>query len=221
MCVIAYIDASHGNVERHSRIMQGNTRQRFIMSDVPASHTPGPIIGRRLRQLRQQRHFSLDQAARETGSSKAMLGQIERGESSPTVALLWRIATGLGVSLSYFLAADEPDTGSRHLPAGAEPWHTDSAGMCTRILLPYDAALRFEMLSVELAPGTRSQSPPHAPGTVEQIVMLEGELELQLADESHHISAGDTLTFAADQTHGYVNSAATAVRAHDLIHYAI
>lgn len=198
--------------------MQGNTRQRFVMS---APHTPGPVIGHRLRQLRQQLHFSLDRAARETDSSKAMLGQIERGESSPTIALLWRIATGLGVSLSYFLAADNPATEAHHRSASTEPWHTDSAGMRTRILLPYDAALRFEMFIVELAPGTCSQSPPHAPGTVEQIVILEGELDLQLADESYHLVAGDTLKFAADQAHRYVNSAETAVRAHDLIHYAV
>lgn len=191
------------------------------MPDATAPDPSGPAIGLRLRQLRQRLHFSLDRAARETGTSKAMLGQIERSESSPTIAMLWRIATGLDVSLSYFLAADDPATEPHYLSATTEPWHTDSAGMRTRILLPYDAALRFEMFIVELAPGTCSQSPPHAPGTVEQIVMLEGELDLQLADAHHHLVAGDTLKFAADQPHRYLNSAETAARAHDLIHYSV
>ncbi|STU41010.1 Cro/CI family transcriptional regulator [Klebsiella pneumoniae] len=47
-----------------------------------------------LKTLRQQRGWSLSRLAEETGVSKAMLGQIERNESSPTVATLWKIATG-------------------------------------------------------------------------------------------------------------------------------
>lgn len=201
--------------------MRDKTRKPFAMPDERPAPMPGPAIGHRLRQIRQQRQFSLDRAAQETGTSKAMLGQIERGESSPTIAMLWRIATGLGVPLSYFLGADDLGADTRHMPATAEPWHTDSAGMRTRILLPYDTALRFEMFIVEFAPGTHSQSPPHAPGTIEQIVMLEGELELQLSDKHHHLVAGDTLKFAADQPHSYINSAEATVRAHDLIHYAV
>jgi len=51
-----------------------------------------------LQLLRKQRGWSLDKTAAATGVSKAMLGQIERGESSPTVATLWKIATGFETS---------------------------------------------------------------------------------------------------------------------------
>ena len=60
-----------------------------------------------LKSLRQQRGWSLSRLAEETGVSKAMLGQIERNESSPTVATLWKIATGLNVAFSTFIVADE------------------------------------------------------------------------------------------------------------------
>jgi transcriptional regulator with XRE-family HTH domain len=56
-----------------------------------------------LKTLRQQRGWSLSRLAEETGVSKAMLGQIERNESSPTVATLWKIATGLNVPFSAFI----------------------------------------------------------------------------------------------------------------------
>jgi XRE family transcriptional regulator, regulator of sulfur utilization len=59
-------------------------------------------IGQTLRDLRQQRGWSLDKTAQATGVSKAMLGQIERGESSPTVVTLWRISSGLQASFSEF-----------------------------------------------------------------------------------------------------------------------
>lgn len=56
-----------------------------------------------LKTLRQARGWSLTQAAEQTGVSKAMLGQIERQESSPTVATLWKIATGFNVPFSVFM----------------------------------------------------------------------------------------------------------------------
>src|SRR5579863_701606 len=56
-----------------------------------------------LKALRQARGWSLDKAAEETGVSKAMLGQIEREESSPTIATLWKIASGFHTSFSSFI----------------------------------------------------------------------------------------------------------------------
>ena len=61
------------------------------------------IISNNLRQLRKDRAWSLTQAAEQTGVSKAMLGQIEREESSPTIATLWRIAKGFKVSMSSLI----------------------------------------------------------------------------------------------------------------------
>lgn len=58
-----------------------------------------------LRQLRQANGWSLTLTAERTGVSKAMLGQIERGESSPTVATLWKIATGFNVPFSFLSTA--------------------------------------------------------------------------------------------------------------------
>ena len=68
-------------------------------------------LAQRLKGLRAELGWSLDVAARETGVSKAMLGQIERGESSPTVATLWKIATGFRVSFSSFIEPTPAVTG--------------------------------------------------------------------------------------------------------------
>ena len=75
-------------------------------------------IAATLQLLRKQKSWSLDKAAQATGVSKAMLGQIERGESSPTVATLWKIATGFQTSFSTFL---EPSVAPQTL------WLGDSA----------------------------------------------------------------------------------------------
>jgi XRE family transcriptional regulator, regulator of sulfur utilization len=69
-----------------------------------------------LKQLRQQRGWSLSRLAEATGVSKAMLGQIERNESSPTVATLWKIATGLNVPFSTFISPPQSATPSVYDP---------------------------------------------------------------------------------------------------------
>ena len=69
-----------------------------------------------LKQLRQQRGWSLSRLAEATGVSKAMLGQIERNESSPTVATLWKIATGLNVPFSTFISPPQSSTPSVYDP---------------------------------------------------------------------------------------------------------
>ncbi|MGN8197781.1 helix-turn-helix domain-containing protein [Salinisphaera sp. RV14] len=178
-----------------------------------------PSIGSRLRELRRRSGLSLDGAAARTGISKAMLGQIERAESSPTIATLWKIATGLDVSLSFFLSST-PDAGTdRHHRPSPDGWHEDSAGMRTRALLPYDAALGFEMFEVEFSAGASSVSSPHTAGTIEDVVMLDGGLEVEVDGQKHELAAGDVLQFAADRLHRYHNPGAGPARAHDLIHY--
>lgn len=67
------------------------------------------IIGNKLKDIRNKRNLSLDEVTKLTGVSKAMLGQIERGQSNPTVSTLWKIATGLKVSFSLFIDENQED----------------------------------------------------------------------------------------------------------------
>ena len=69
-------------------------------------------ISENLRQIRKEKKLSLDSMAEQTGVSKSMLGQIERGESSPTVATLWKIATGLHISFTALLEGRQKPSSS-------------------------------------------------------------------------------------------------------------
>lgn len=176
-------------------------------------------IAATLRRLRQQQGWSLDQAARLTGVSKAMLGQIERSESSPTVSTLWKIASGFRVSLSELLEGADETVGLRQRDVHERVWGEDSAGMQARVLFPFDPQLGFEMFEVELAPGAESASSPHAPGVVEHIVVLEGSLALQVGEQWQHLVVGQGLRFQADQPHLMRNVGEGGLRFHDVIHY--
>ena len=123
-----------------------------------------------LKQLRQQRGWSLSRLAEATGVSKAMLGQIERNESSPTVATLWKIATGLNVPFSTFISPPQSATPSVYDP--------QQQAMVITSLFPYDPQLCFEHFSIQMAPGAISESTPHEKGVIEHVVVIDGQLDL-------------------------------------------
>ncbi len=173
-----------------------------------------------LKQQRSLRGWSLSHAAQITGVSKAMLGQIERAESSPTIATLWKIATGFNLPFSLFIepvAADDDRAPRREsLLPGYSP---AGNGMQIVSLFPFDAELRFEMLVIELAPGALSESAAHEKGVIEHVIVLEGALELVVDGQVQRLGRGEALRFQADCVHSYHNVGNEKVRFHDLIHY--
>ena len=118
-----------------------------------------------LKTLRQARGWSLSKLADEAGVSKAMLGQIERNESSPTVSTLWKIATGLNVPFSAFI------TPEADRQAVFDP---QQQAMVVKPLFPWDETLRFDHFSITLAAGALSESTPHEAGGGGKVGVLCG-----------------------------------------------
>ena len=164
-----------------------------------------------LKTLRQQRGWSLSRLAEETGVSKAMLGQIERNESSPTVATLWKIATGLNVPFSAFIVPD-----ASAAPSAFDP---QQQAMVVKPLFPWDETLRFDHFSITLAAGALSESTPHEAGVIEHVVVISGELEMKIDGEWRTVYADSGVRFAGDKPHAYRNSSDRPVHFHSLIHY--
>ncbi|WP_417068494.1 helix-turn-helix domain-containing protein [Niveibacterium terrae] len=173
-----------------------------------------------LKALRSSRGWSLDATALATGVSKAMLGQIERGESSPTIATLWKIAKGFACPLSVFLSsAPQPSTELVFRSATelrAKPARDD---MLVAPLFPYDPRFAFELLELSLLPGYVRHSDAHATGVTEHVIVLSGEMEVLIDDTWHRLGKGDAVRFAADRPHGYRNLSKASAVCHNLIHY--
>ena len=163
-----------------------------------------------LKTERQARGWSLSKLAEETGVSKAMLGQIERSESSPTVSTLWKIATGLNVPFSAFIAPEAD---------GQAVFDPQQQAMVVKPLFPWDEMLRFDHFSITLAPGALSESTPHEAGVIEHVVVISGELEMNIDGEWRTIHADAGVRFAGDKPHAYRNSSPRTVHFHSLIHY--
>lgn len=173
-----------------------------------------------LKAIRSERGWSLDLTATRTGVSKAMLGQIERGESAPTIATLWKIATGLGVPMTALLEA-EGESGDVLLLRDAANLRVRPSpeGMQRALLFPYEARFGFELYELTFAPGFESISEPHDTGVVEHVTVLHGEVELLIEGEWQPLRQGQSLRFPADRQHGYRNRTSEDAVVMDLIHY--
>lgn len=172
-----------------------------------------------LKTQRTLRGWSLTQAAEITGVSKAMLGQIERGESSPTIATLWKIATGFNLPFSLFIEGSDVPADLPRQPQRLPAFRQSNQAMQVQTLFAFDAAIGFEMLVIELAPHAVSESAPHEEGVIEHVIVIEGELELDVAGVAQTIAMQDALRFHADRPHAYRNRSPQPVRFYNLIHY--
>ncbi|MDU0114273.1 XRE family transcriptional regulator [Psychrosphaera aquimarina] len=169
-------------------------------------------IGRQLKQARVNKTWSLDITSEHTGVSKAMLGQIERGESSPTVARLWKIANGFRLPLSYFFGAVEGSILNQGIL-------TTDKGMSITRLFPFDVVTKCEMFSLTLAPHYQQISQAHIVGVVEHIIVIEGAIEYLLDGEWHYLRQGEVIKFNADKEHGYRNMLDQPAVFHNIISY--
>lgn len=171
-------------------------------------------VGARVRSLREGAGLSLRDLAERSGVSATMLSQVERGQTSPTLAVAGRIASGLELSLSQLLRLDE----APHVVVSRGEDHRRQVRGGHRIeeLTPPLPGLRVDVSAHELDPGNATggegDRPMHEPGSRETAVVLEGELVLAVDDEEHMLRAGDSVTFDADLPHHFENQSEAATR---------
>jgi transcriptional regulator with XRE-family HTH domain len=170
----------------------------------PVSPASPPVsedkISQNLKQIRAEAGFSLSRAAEVTGVSKAMLGQIERGESSPTIATLWKIAKGFHLPLTALIEdSSEPKV------LGESVFRTVQfpGSIAVKIVFPFDPNLGAETFHVRLRPDQCHQSQAHDAGVTEEVFVLEGPVEVLSDGAWVRLDVGEGLRFAADQPHGY------------------
>jgi transcriptional regulator with XRE-family HTH domain len=164
-----------------------------------------PIVGRNLRRLRTQRGLSLERLAKASGVSRAMLGQIELGQSAPTINVIWKISRALGIPFSALISTTA-QSGTRLMRSSQAKRLTSHDGsFVSRALFPFDEPRRVEFYELRLAAHTEERADPHPPGTMENLVVTAGQMEIERGDERHVLGAGDAILFEADVAHVYRN----------------
>lgn len=170
------------------------------MSDVTADHVLSRLSAR-LREARQRQGMSLDAVAKLSGVSRSMVSQIERGESSPTVATLWNLTRALQVDFAGLLDPQAATVIEVVTAAQAPRIAGHGKGCRITILSPPEQAGRYEVYDIRLEAGGELVSEPHGPGTQEHLTVIEGAVEVAAGEEARGLLTGDTAHYRADVAH--------------------
>jgi transcriptional regulator with XRE-family HTH domain len=162
-------------------------------------------IARRVVELREEGGLTLDELAGRSGVSRAMISKIERGMASPTVAVLNKLAMGLGVLLPNLLGFQVqgpprpmyPLTHRKDQPR----WRDPESGYQRRTLTPPDVPQPMQLSEIHFPPQARMafENASGAPAVHQQIWMIGGALRVRVGDRDHSLTAGDCLAMVLDQ----------------------
>ncbi|GGH39032.1 transcriptional regulator, XRE family with cupin sensor [Cribrihabitans marinus] len=156
----------------------------------------------RLKDARRAQGLSLEAVANLSGVSRSMVSQIERGESSPTIATLWNLTRALQVDFAGLLE-DGDGTDRIELLRRDDVPSIDNMGQgCRiRILSPPEEAGGHEVYDITFARRGALRSQPHARGSLEQLTVLEGTVTVEAGTARERLGPGDTARYAADIVH--------------------
>jgi transcriptional regulator with XRE-family HTH domain len=165
-----------------------------------------PVVGGNLRRLRTRRGLSLERLSQLSGVSRAMLGQIELGQSAPTINVLWKIARALEVTFSALISSRSQGGAMVMRAAEAKILTSKDRSFTSRALFPFDGPRRVEFYELRLTAGGVELADPHPPGTTENLIVTQGNVEIDAGGETHRLEAGDSILFEADSAHAYRNA---------------
>ncbi|MFN2194846.1 MAG: cupin domain-containing protein [Anaerolineales bacterium] len=162
-----------------------------------------PNVGLRLRFLREQRGLSLRALAKKSGLSLNTISLIERGDNSPTVSTLHRMATALDIPITDFFQEEarqttiyvKQDRGLRSQSDGAV-MESLGIGLVNQKLEPFRMVIR---------PGSGNWNDPVSHSGEEFVYCLEGEIDYMIDDRAFRLEQGDSLLFDATQLHSFRN----------------
>ncbi|NTV77569.1 MAG: helix-turn-helix transcriptional regulator [Clostridiales bacterium] len=164
-----------------------------------------------LRKFRLGKNMSLDETAEQTGVSKSMLAQIERGEANPTIEILGKIVSGLRVEFSELLEAPKLETfyisKEEMIPTKQMPGQ-----YAIYTYFPYEKNRQFEIYGIEIYPGACYYSGSHGERTTEYLTVASGTLTFILRGQEYIIHQGDAFRFDSDQEHWYCNRGIELIR---------
>lgn len=159
-------------------------------------------IARNLKRIRKAKNMSLDMLAEQTGVSKSMLGQIERGESNPTVATIGKIVEGLKVPFEQ-LIYERQETVMAPSCESAPVLKERPGAYSIRILLPYEAGRSFEIYQGRMEPGAVMEGGLRGENLWVYLTVLRGELELEIDGKSYVVREQASLYFLCDRDYRY------------------
>ncbi len=161
----------------------------------------------RVRELRRQKGWTLEQLSTACGVSRSMLSQIERNQANPTLGVTFRIAQAFGMSLGQLV--DVPDATPRIdvVRRTDRTYHyRSSEHVKIRVLSPPHLEKDVEFYELTLQPGGALVSEPHFEGVREVLTVERGSVEITCSSDHVTLGPGDSAHYAADVPHSITNT---------------
>jgi transcriptional regulator with XRE-family HTH domain len=169
------------------------------------------LIAQRLKGLRAERGWSLDELARRSNVSRATLSRLENAEVSPTTSMLGKLCAAYGLTMSQLIHMVE-DTFIPLIRRNMQSvWRDPTIGFRRRLVSPPTQDLAAEALECELEPGTHiTYDRPPRSGLEHHLILIEGQLEVSVNGQTYDLRPGDCLryhlfgpsAFATPEQHG-------------------
>ena len=177
----------------------------------PVESSPEAInenLGKRVKKLRGDRGWSLEELASVSGVSRSMLSEIEREKANPTLTVTFRIARAFGLTLQELIESAEASASKIQVIRAsdrAQVYRSDKHHEI-RTLSPLNLEKDVEFYEVSLKPGGALRSQPHFEGTREFLTVEEGAVRIESGTDVEDLTKGDSGTYRADVPHTIVNT---------------
>lgn len=154
------------------------------------------MLAQRLKGLRTERGWSLDELVARTGVSRATLSRLENAEVSPTANVLGKLGAAYGLTTSRLLRLVEDDFVPLVRADDQQSWTDPDTGFTRKVISPPSQMLAGEVIEASLPPGARivyDTSP--RPGLEHHLLLLEGHLTMTIDGRVHTLRPGDCLRY--------------------------
>jgi XRE family transcriptional regulator, regulator of sulfur utilization len=176
------------------------------------------IVSNNLKKIRKQKQLSLQEVSAITDVSKSMLGEIERGVSNPTISILWKISNGLKIPFTSLIKQGNSEISIVHYKNKKAIIEAENLKVIP--IFDFDQDKKFEIFYKEILPGGRLESEGHSSGMEEYIIVYEGELGIEIDNETYTLLEGDAIKFCAECCHLYFNKANSSTKFYMIMYYS-
>lgn len=162
-------------------------------------------VGENIKRIRKSKKLSMERLAQESGVSRSMLGQIERGDANPSVAIVGKLAAALKVPAEVLLENDDFQTLMEFRNVDTKPVRLDGGKAVWRCNFPYDDVTRIESYFLDLYISAHFAPEVSVPGCVCYATVVSGTVSVTAEGESFQLIERGALRFAADQPYSFEN----------------
>jgi transcriptional regulator with XRE-family HTH domain len=159
-------------------------------------------LGKTVQRLRKAYNLSLSELSGQSGVAKSIISQIERNETNPTLATIWRLSQALDVSIERVLRAADDEPFLEKSSRGDIPILVSDDGKCRLAIVGWIKTVEWlQWYDFSADPGGVLESEAHQRGSVESLSVNKGELEVEVGSATERAKAGETLRYRSDRPH--------------------